>query len=78
MTSVYVKEDGEVFNKDEIQRKDKCFICGKLGENKTEDGFIDGALPTISNETVSSHTDVCRECLKNGLTEEQLDEAFGK
>jgi hypothetical protein len=78
MTSVYVKEDGEVFSKDEIQRKDMCFICGRLGETEDEDGFIDGGLPTISNETVSSRADVCRECLKDGLTEEQLEEAFRK
>jgi len=78
MTFVYVNEDGEVFSNDEIQRKDMCFICGRLGETEDEDAFIDGALPTISDETVSSRADVCRECLKDGLTEEQLDEAFGK
>jgi len=78
MTSVYVKEDGQVFSKDEIQRKDMCFICGKLGKDVTDDGFVEGALPTISDETVSSRADVCRECLKNGLSEEQLEEAFGK
>jgi len=78
MTFVYVNEDGEVFSNDEIQRKDRCFICGRLGETEDEDAFIEGALPTISDETVSSRADVCRECLKDGLTEEQLDEAFGK
>jgi len=78
MTFVYVKEDGEVFSNDEIQRKDMCFICGRLGETEDEDGFIDGALPSISDETISNREDVCRECLKEGLTEEQIQEAIGE
>jgi len=78
MTSVYQKKDGEVFNKDEIQRKDACFICGKLGEEEDEDGFMDGTLPTISSGDHSESEDVCRDCLNKGLTESQIFGAIGE
>lgn len=78
MTGVYVHEDGTEFQADKIERKDKCFICGGLGETKSDDGFIDGTLPSISDGDYSDTETICRECLKGEITEEQLQEAIGE
>jgi len=78
MTAIYETEDGEQIPADDVERKEKCDFCGKLGEMPDEDGFLDGQLINISGEGYAGdRADTCRECLVNGIPQDELDEAIG-
>lgn len=78
MTGVFQTKDGTQYNIDELERKEKCEFCGKLGDVPGEDGFIDGNLPSISGEGYpGGRGAVCRQCLIEGLDKEKLDEVIG-
>jgi len=78
MAGVFETEDGTQYDIDDLERKEKCDFCGKLGEVPDEDGFLDGQLPSISGEGYAGDRGAaCRECLINGLDEEQLNEVIG-
>lgn len=78
MTGIYETEDGQQFKTDNLKRKSKCDFCGKLGAIPDGDDFIDGDLPSISGEGINGdRADICRNCLVDGVTKEQLNEEIG-
>lgn len=78
MAGVYETEDGEQYDMDDLERKEKCDFCGVLGEVPDEDGFLDGQLPNISGEGYAGDRGaICRECLIEGVSKEELDEVIG-
>lgn len=78
MTGVYRTQDGKEYSVEKTERIEKCDFCGKLGEIEGEDGFIDGDLPGITGETFKGDRgDICRDCLVNGVSEEQLNKVIG-
>jgi len=78
MAGVYETKDGEQYDMDDLERKEKCDFCGELGTIPDGDDFLDGELPSISGE--SHHGDrgaICRDCLEEGVSKEQIDEVIG-
>jgi len=76
MTGVFETEDGTQYHSDNLERKEKCDFCGKLGGVPDDDEFIDGKLPSLHNED-HDYTDICRECLVKGISKEKLEEELG-
>jgi len=78
MTGVYETDDGQTFDTDEVQRKSRCDFCGQLGNVPDGDDFIDGDLPSLSGEGIhGDRADICRGCLLEGVSEEDLNEELG-
>jgi len=78
MASIYETDDGQEFHADDVKRKSKCDFCGRTGEIPDGDDFIDGDLPSLHGEGINGdYTDICRTCLKEGVSEEDLNENIG-
>lgn len=73
MTGVFETDDGTQYHTDELERKEKCDFCGKLGEVQGEDDFIDGQLLSLMNESHDS-ADICRNCIVEGVDQDKLQE----
>lgn len=79
MAAIYETDDGTQFDTDNVKRKEKCDFCGKLGDiDDGEDNFNQGELPSLHGEGINGdYANICRECLKNGVSEEDINEAIG-
>lgn len=70
---VYLTEDGEKFNEDELVSKTKCDFCGDLasvefdGEYEFPDNHYSLHEPHGSDGDIR---EVCGECLSNGINVE--------
>lgn len=74
--TVYITDDGQQFNAEDVERRQKCDFCGELGTVNGE--LIDGDLPSVHGEGVNGDfANICRNCLIEGVDAEALNENIG-
>lgn len=79
MTAIYETKDGQQFEHENITRKEKCDFCNDVtGDISDGDQFIQGSLPRLSSEGhLGDSAEICRNCLIEGVTKDQLNEELG-
>lgn len=79
MSFVYITDDGEKISEDEVKTAKMCDYCGKLAKMKTgESVHTEAEMPSLHGEGMEgNYSNVCRECLRNGLDDEEIKENIG-
>jgi len=77
--AVYITEDGQQFDYENLERKEKCSFCGELGGFNHEDvSYVDGEMPSLHGEGPNGdYANICRQCLQQGVSKEEIDNAIG-